>query len=323
MRSLALAALQEPHQLQAAVRAVDAEVTLTGRGRFCASLVQADFAQLWLQHGEESVARIVRVAATQDRAILLFLPQGAPPIRINHAPLDPAEGWLAGRGIWSYQRTEGEAAWSSMSLPPEVFARACAILGGRELAPGWGSRVSLNAPGLAALRHHHARAVAMVRSTPGLLAHPAAAASMEERLIAGMVGALAGPAVEDRAARRRHAVLMARLAALLDQHRQRPLGVMEICASLGISEWTLRALCHDCLGMSPHRFLLLRRLHLARRALLAGAPGEARVTGIAMALGFTELGRFAVVYREVFGKSPSATLARSGGGGAGKLPEIA
>ena len=52
------------------------------------------------------------------------------------------------------------------------------------------------------------------------------------------------------------------------------------------------------------------RMDRVRAMLLA--PGEdARVTTIAMACGFAHLGRFAQVYRETYGESPSETLTRA------------
>jgi len=49
--------------------------------------------------------------------------------------------------------------------------------------------------------------------------------------------------------------------------------------------------------MSPTRYLWLRRMHLARRALRRADPAMTTVTEIASNCGFWELGRFSVAYR--------------------------
>jgi len=105
--------------------------------------------------------------------------------------------------------------------------------------------------------------------------------------------------------------IMARLEEFLAANCDRPVYLAEICAATGVSERTLRNCCQEHLGMAPIRYLWLRRMHLARRALVKGDPAAATVTGIAMDYGFWELGRFATEYRVLFGEPPSATLRRS------------
>jgi transcriptional regulator GlxA family with amidase domain len=51
-------------------------------------------------------------------------------------------------------------------------------------------------------------------------------------------------------------------------------------------------------------------MHLARRALRVADPAATTVTEIATNFGFWEFGRFSVVYRSLFGETPSATLRR-------------
>ena len=64
--------------------------------------------------------------------------------------------------------------------------------------------------------------------------------------------------------------------------------------------------------MSPICYLWLRRMTLARTALLR-ADASTTITAVALNFGFVQLGRFAVSYRSLFGESPRATLARSAG----------
>jgi AraC-like DNA-binding protein len=62
--------------------------------------------------------------------------------------------------------------------------------------------------------------------------------------------------------------------------------------------------------MSPKRYLWLRRIYLARRALRRGDSERTTVTETAFNYRFWELGRFSVGYRSLFDESPSTTLRR-------------
>jgi AraC-like DNA-binding protein len=73
----------------------------------------------------------------------------------------------------------------------------------------------------------------------------------------------------------------------------------------------LRACCLDILGMSPNRYLRLRRLNRVRTALQRAKPAPGLITELARRFGFSELGRFATSYRQTFGEAPSATLRSS------------
>lgn len=86
--------------------------------------------------------------------------------------------------------------------------------------------------------------------------------------------------------------------------------ISALCAELNVGPRTLgKAFC-AVTGVSPYTFFLRQRLNAARTQLLRADPERDKVTNIALGLGFTELGRFAVRYRELFGESPSQTLRR-------------
>ena len=87
-----------------------------------------------------------------------------------------------------------------------------------------------------------------------------------------------------------------------------------LAATLRVSIRTLEKAFVSATGLPPKQYLLHRRLNRARQALLAAEPfGQDSVTSVALGLGFSELGRFAVRYRQFFGESPSQTLHRRTG----------
>jgi AraC family transcriptional regulator, ethanolamine operon transcriptional activator len=104
-------------------------------------------------------------------------------------------------------------------------------------------------------------------------------------------------------------VLVRRATEIVDAHPG-PLPIATLCHQLRTSPSTLECSFKKITGLTPHTFFLRRRLNRARTALLEADRGEDRVTDIALELGFTELGRFAVRYRQLFGECPSETLRR-------------
>lgn len=87
--------------------------------------------------------------------------------------------------------------------------------------------------------------------------------------------------------------------------------IAQLCGALRVSPSSLEGAFKSITGVSPHSFFLRRRLSQARSVLLRENPAQCKVTDVATELGFSELGRFAVRYREMFGEKPSDTLRRS------------
>ena len=83
-----------------------------------------------------------------------------------------------------------------------------------------------------------------------------------------------------------------------------------LAARLHMSPRTLQKAFISVTGLGPNAYFRHCALNRARHALLQAHPAEDKVTAIAAALGFTEIGRFSVRYRELFGESPSQTLQR-------------
>jgi AraC-like DNA-binding protein len=114
---------------------------------------------------------------------------------------------------------------------------------------------------------------------------------------------------ESSLAQEQHAIVMRRFRRVVEEYPEEPLYIPEICKAIRVPDRTLRLCCQEHLGMGPKRYLLLRRMHLVRRALRQAATDETSVTDIATRYGFWHLGRFAVEYHSLFGESPSAHFA--------------
>jgi len=81
----------------------------------------------------------------------------------------------------------------------------------------------------------------------------------------------------------------------------------ELCSAACTSLSRLERSFREVLGLSPRRYLMLRRMAAVRGELLAGRSG-ATVTDTAMRWGFFHLGRFAEEYAALFSELPSQTL---------------
>ena len=202
-----------------------------------------------------------------------------------------------------------------LSLTPENLAEAGTALAARPvLRPSVTMVIRPPAKPMSRLVSLHATAGDLAKTAPHILANGEVARAIENALIEATVLCLSGDNEQERSlANQRHSLIMSRFEEFLASHRTVPVYLAEICAVVGASERTLRACCREQLGMGPIKYLHLRRMHLARRALCASTSGGSTVTRIAANHGFWEFGRFSVEYRNLFGESPVTTLNRRPG----------
>jgi len=152
------------------------------------------------------------------------------------------------------------------------------------------------------------------RSLPALSgASPKLERSVTDALELALVGALRSSAEIQAPGRLPlpRAAILARVRDALERSHADPLYATELAKLAGVSYPTLRRIFVDWFGVSPVRYLFLKRLYLARQRILGGECQT--VTEAATISGFWELGRFSRRYAELFGELPSATLARAKG----------
>ena len=303
----------DPLSLQAALQSTtQAEILPTARGRFQVEATQIGMDRLRMQRFQVDLPQIATLATAPDRKCIGFLLEGNSS-DLHHSGLraTPGDILVYGNDVL-HQRSGSDFRYGTMSLPVEEFAVVCRAIIGREFLEKPRRTVVRSDPALMSrLLNVHKVVGQLARDVPDLLDQPQVRRALEQQLIHIMVRCLAeGAGVQTTMGAKRHEAIMMRFEEYLEAHCDCPLCLPEICAAVGVAERTLRASCEEHLGMGPIRFLTLRRMHLAQRALSRADPSSATVTRIVTDHGFWELGRFSAAYRALFGEMPSETLRR-------------
>jgi AraC-like DNA-binding protein len=302
----------DPDDYQASLNHVRIDLLATSQGELKANLTWATLHNLQLLHSEEDLPRIAYVSLAPTLVFAGFATRPNPPMLWGGVELQPDQIIFHTRGERFHQRTTGPCGWSLLGLTPEHLERYGRALSGQALSVP--AKTRLLRPTVrdgARLRRLHAQACRLAETRPKVLAHPEVARAIEQGLILALVACLAAKARDDGAARHDHTSIMVRFEEVLADYPNRPLRMPELCALMHVNDRTLRSCCAEFLGISPNRYMLLRRLKAVRIALRHADPATASVAEIAGGCGFTELGRFAGAYWTAFGESPSTTLRRS------------
>ena len=308
-----VAHLPTPISYFSGIRNLQIEGVVTKRGQFRAESTRIDLHRLWMHRFDESLPRIMRITPSGKRSVILFATEPHQP-EMQISGIETSQDQIAMFGLDRpyYLRSSASCGWGTMSLTPEDLAAASEAIIGRPLAPpSFPRRISPPSPVACRLLQLHEAAGHLAKTAPDILAKPEVARAIELALVEAMILSLSkGHSEGVRNVHRHRATIMRRLEEVLTSTPDRPLYMPQLCATVGASYTTLRDCCQDYLGMSPKRYLWLRRMHLVRRVLRNADAEKTTVTEIATDYGFWELGRFAGDYRLLFGEPPSTALRR-------------
>jgi AraC family ethanolamine operon transcriptional activator len=146
--------------------------------------------------------------------------------------------------------------------------------------------------------------------SPELLRTPAAERAARNEVLDHLFRALRP---SDAGGRRTHGTCANRLSVLdkavdlVASLQDHALHIEDFCAAVGASERTLRNVFRECLGISPHHYVMAHRLHAIRSAIRGSRP-EDTVTSICARFGVWDFGRLAKQYKTQFGELPSQSL---------------
>ena len=103
--------------------------------------------------------------------------------------------------------------------------------------------------------------------------------------------------------------ILDRALQVIDAAGNGPVHLSDLGRATRVSARTLHAIFMDQFGLSPYRYLVLRRLRKIHDALKAAAPGET-VAGVCSRFGVWDFGRFSGLHRRIYGASPAAVLGK-------------
>jgi AraC-like DNA-binding protein len=291
------------------------DLHVTGRGEFKARTATIALHETRIHRFSDNLPRIAHAGLPPGRTIIVFRTEPGPDLFWSGLQMLPTRIVRLNDGSSSFQRSAGSASWGSISLPPELMDDCLAVLAGRCLASPR-DPVSLGPPpdAMARLQRLHAACDTLAERAPELLANPEAVRGIEQALLEATADCL-GSADERNESKSQHfhAKIMQRFRDVVEANADRALYMAEISVAIGVSARTLRNCCSEHLGMSAGKYLALRRMHLANRALRRNRSEITTVTEVATNYGFWELGRFSVSYKALFGEMPSQTLRRERG----------
>jgi len=208
-----------------------------------------------------------------------------------------------------------ESACEALTVPRSDFEASLRALFPRMHGNGQPVRVFQCAPSRwSALRREMTRLLRDGQMSPEDVSH----------LLTGYLDLMAGESENGSTEKRLGNVSVRRIARraqeYIEAHYPGTIRMEDLCRYTGVSLRSLQRCFDEYFQVSPSNYIKSRRLHAARQGLVAGASSQGTVTEIAIASGFTHLGRFSSDYREHFAESPRETLAKRAPRWRGSVP---
>jgi AraC-like DNA-binding protein len=296
-------------------------LTITGAGDFNARLTRLKLTHLEICRFRESLPRIAYISLPPEQIYLSF-PVGKAPLIFNGFTVRDGDIILHGLGASMHQRSSRACQWGLITLSPHHLSSCSKALTGRSIeSPHVGRILRPSRAQISGFQRLFRQACRLTETRQKLIEHPEVARALEQEMLHAIINCLATGEADDSPrnglmtngskTRHRHASVMVCFEGAVNKHIGQKLNLPALCAAIGVPERTLRSCCGEFLGVSPMRYLLLRRLNKARSALLHADSSTVSVKQIARNYQFMEPGRFAVTYRTTFGETPSATLERA------------
>lgn len=317
VRSAGWRTFAEADELAQAISGCQLRITPKHRSVARWALLPLALERGFIQFADEPCATLSYGTIARDIAGFGIALNATGSYRMNGHPVAGQVFAMFGPGATHFASSGGPTRWASVSFAPiDLGAALGAVRGGEPPTLGTVFRPVIATPQAAAsIVDMLFSALALAESDSSAFASPSARSTLERQLLDAFARAVASadPVTTPDRTKLPATRLVRQVEEYLETHLHTPVYIAELCTLTGASERTLRNAFHTVYGIGPTRYLVHRRLAMARAALRAAQPGDT-VTAIATRNGLWDLGRFAADYRALYGEPPSATLraARNG-----------
>lgn len=291
------------------LRGVDGRYLLTARATHAWKLQVAELGDTSVMWGQDGAANLFH-ASCLPGVHSLFVPLlPGHGVLVNGLQVDDGcAAWLA-PGAEFHMRGRSAQQWLAVMIRTEN-ARTLALLG--EALP---KRTCIARPSAMAIARLVSVAFRVLRLGNGAQGSAGASrAELRDQLLCASLGVMRSVTDSLDEARGRpmlpRATIIGRALDLIDARLDQAILLSDLCEAAGVSGRTLNAVFRDQLEMSPHQYIMVRRLHGVHAAIRSATP-EDTVSEICGRFGIWDFGRFARAYRSRFGMAPSRMLARS------------
>ncbi|MBV1798921.1 helix-turn-helix domain-containing protein [Siccirubricoccus sp. G192] len=323
-----LSRITEPEDLVHAVPGVVFRATPLSAGPFEVSLTTIGLGDITLQAGH-STPHLAFAVARPGMAVVQLPLENVDTLVLNGRAVRPWTVGLHGGGAELLRANPRESGHANLVLPMDRAEELLWLPSGSTLVrPGAQDLLQTRPEAwnrMAGIVHAANEAVVSDSQAFNLeQAHRA----LRDALLDAAHDLIVGAGVGGNAVRSQNPRAWRRVITTADEylraHVARPIYTEELCSALGVSASGLAQAFRGTFGLSPHRFLKLRRLAMVRSLLRAREGQSPLVKSVALAHGFWHLGQFAHDYRALYGETPSDTLARAPGGdrGRGRPPRM-
>lgn len=305
----------EPEELVHAVPGVSLRVTPTCPGSFSAAATTLRVDRLVFQAGTCAPA-IIMGQATPGTSVVHLPYAGMETFILNGRAMAPGLVALYGGGATLERVSRQTTCHAALILPMEEAESLLAPSSTSPLLwPAGHALVQAHRPSWLRVIHLSKAVVMAIEADAATFLEPETRRSLRASLLDAFREVISGD--EESGAPRQMRISPARKRIVnvvndyLVVNPSRPIYTEDLCNVLNISPTRLADAFRTSFGVTPHRFLKLRRLAMLRAALRNPEEPLPLVRSVAHAHGFWHLGQFTRDYRTMYGETPSETLACS------------